>query len=42
MLTAAQLSGNGVGRINEITLRQGGLVHRWVTVMGNWVYCLGI
>ena len=28
------LSGNIVGRINEVTLRQAGLVLRWVTVRG--------
>jgi len=28
------LSGNIVGRINEVTLRRAGLVLRWVTVRG--------
>jgi len=28
------LSGNIVGRINEVTLRRTGLVLRWVTVRG--------
>jgi len=31
---AVWLSGNIVGRINEVTLRQAGLVLRWVTVHG--------
>ena len=31
---AVWLSGNIVGRINEVTLRRAGLVLRWVTVRG--------
>ena len=31
---AVWLSGNIVGRINEVTLRRAGLVLRWVTVCG--------
>ena len=34
ILVAVWLSGNVVGRINEVTLRQAGLVLRWVTVRG--------
>ena len=33
-MVAAWLSGNIVGRINEVTLRRAGLVLRWVTVHG--------
>ena len=33
-MVAAWLSGNVVGRINEVTLRRDGLVLRWVTVLG--------
>ena len=33
-LVAVWLSGNIVGRINEVTLRRAGLVLRWVTVCG--------
>jgi len=33
-MVAAWRSGNGVGRINEVTLRQARLVLGWVTVSG--------
>jgi len=33
-LVAVWLSGNIIGRINEVTLRRAGLVLRWVTVRG--------
>ena len=32
LVWSAWLSGNIVGRINEVTLRRAGLVLRWVTV----------
>ena len=35
---AVWLSGNIVGRINEVTLRRAGLVLRWVTVRWYTVY----
>jgi len=31
-MLAVWLSGNIVGRVNEVTLRRAGLVRRWVTV----------
>ena len=33
-MVAVWLSGNIVGRINEVTLRRAGLVLRWVTIQG--------
>jgi len=33
-MVAVWLSGNIVGRINEVTLRRAGLVLKWVTVRG--------
>jgi len=33
-MVAGWLSGNIVGRINEVTVRRAGLVLKWVTVRG--------
>jgi len=40
IVVAVWLSGNIVGRINEVTLRRAGLVLRWVTVRGYTVLVL--
>jgi len=41
-MVAIWLSGNIVGRINEVTLRRAGLVLRWVIGWPSQVYPLSI
>ena len=42
LMVVVWLSGNIVGRINEVALRRAGLVLRWVTVHVYTLHSLGI